>query len=66
MQPPYMNPQNYRQPHNSSRKTWGIIFLVIGFFLVMLGICSLWMLGLGIIPLLMSIPFFIVALILII
>lgn len=64
-----MQPPQYQQqpPVAISTKTsLGVVFLVLGFILLMTGACTFWMLGLGLIPIMLSIPFFVVAIILLI
>ena len=63
-----MIPPQYQQepPNTSSLRNVGIIFFIMSFIFMAFGICSIWILGLGIIPMLLSIPLFIVGIVLMI
>lgn len=47
----------------SSLRNVGIIFLIMSFMFMAFGICSIWVLGLGLIPMLLAIPLFVLGIV---
>ena len=58
-----MQQQQLPPQKSSGMKVFGLFLIVVGALLCALGICSLWVLGLGIVPLVIGAPMFIAGLV---
>jgi hypothetical protein len=60
-----MQQQQLPPKQSSGLKAFGLFLIAVGALLCMLGLCSLWVLGLGLIPLIIGAPMFIAGLVIV-
>jgi len=60
-----MQQQQLPPKRSSGLKVFGLFLIVVGALLCALGLCSIWILGLGLIPLIIGAPMFIAGLVMV-
>jgi hypothetical protein len=60
-----MQQQQLPPKQSSGLKVFGLFLIVVGALLCMLGLCSIWALGLGLVPLIIGAPMFLAGLLIV-